>query len=39
VGVTAIADNAVDADGLYDKVASTLAAAVRSVEGPEERLP
>lgn len=33
VGVTAIADNPVDADGLYDKVAATLAAAATTV-GP-----
>jgi hypothetical protein len=32
VGVTAIADNPIDADGLYDKVASTLTAAARSVD-------
>jgi hypothetical protein len=32
VGLTAIADNAVDADGLYDKAAATLTAAVLSVD-------
>lgn len=34
VGVTAIADNAVDADGLYDKASATLAAAALSTEPP-----
>lgn len=34
VGLTAIADNAIDADGLYDKAAATLTAAALKVDDP-----